>query len=125
MRDQLRPHPLISTFATYSLISGASNFLLLRLCERCAQDNAYLGQLFLGLLCIILGVVFGLLWLIAARREGSSGFAVGAIAGVAVGGVFVVLGSTRVLTPPALEFVELLLLIVGAAGTLAFAFFRR
>ena len=75
----------------------------------------------LGLVCFVFGVVFGLIWLIAARREGHRGFAVGAIPGVAVGAVFVVLGSMRTLTPPALEAVELPLLIVGAAGTMTFA----
>lgn len=112
-------HRGIAALATYWLAVGASFFLLLQLCEReCQGDNLFAASL--GLLFVFLGVLFGLAWLVASRREGRRGFAVGAIPGLAVGALIVVLGSTPLLAS-ALFPVGLILLIVGVAATVAFA----
>jgi Na+/proline symporter len=83
------------------------------------MDNAYLGEGLLGLVCVFMGVLFGLTWLVASRREGGRGFVAGAIPGVAFGAAIVVFGATRMFVPPTLPAVELFLFIVGAALTVA------
>ena len=85
------------------------------------MDNAYLGDVFLGLILILMGGLLALTWLITARREGRRGFAAGAVPGVAFGAVIVVLGATRMFVPPALSVVELVLLLAGAAVTVMFS----
>jgi len=107
----------LAALATYCLFVGASLLMQLQLCERCGMDNAYLGEVFLGLILLLMGVVFGLTWLVIARREGR-GFAIGAIPGVAVAAVILAVGTTRTLLPPALSVMELLLLIAGVIATL-------
>jgi len=107
--------------ASYLLIVGASFFLLFQLCGRCSSDNAYLGEVLLGLLSTVLGVLFGLAWVAASRRDGRRGLVVGAIPGVAVAVVIVVISSSRTLVPPANFPVELALLVIGAVTTLALA----
>ncbi len=94
---------------------------MFRLCERCSTDNAYLGELLLGGLFILLGLVFGLVWLAASRREGLRGFAAGAIPALGAGAVIVVVGSTRMVGPAALLPVALVLVIAGAAAATGFA----
>lgn len=121
MKDRSRTHRGLAALATYCLISGASFLLLLRICERCGGDNAYLGELFLGLILLLMGLVFGLTWFVTARREGRRGLAAGAVPGVAFGAVIVALGATRMFVPPALSVIELLLLAVLGAMTVAFS----
>jgi Na+/proline symporter len=111
----------LAALATFCLLVGASLLLLLQLCARCGQDNAYLGEVLFGLILILLGVIFGLAWLVAARREGLRGLAAGAVTGVAVGAVIVVIGATRTVVPVALEIVELVLLIAGVVATIIVA----
>ncbi len=81
------------------------------------MDNAYLGEVFLGLILILMGGLLALTWLVTARREGRRGFAAGAVPGLASGAVIVVLGATRMFVPPALSAIELVLLSAGAAVT--------
>ena len=85
------------------------------------EDNAYLGEFFLGLIIVLMGVLFGLAWLITARREGLRGLAAGAISGSAAGGVIVAIGATRTLVPPALEPIELLIVAAGFAAAVLLA----
>lgn len=117
MKDRSRTHRGLAALSAFCLASGASFLLLLQLCERCGMDNAYLGEVFLGLIIVFMGVLFGLAWLVTARREGLRGLAAGAIPGLAVGAVIVVIGATRTLVPPALAPIELLLLIAGGIAT--------
>jgi hypothetical protein len=91
------------------------------MCERCGMDNAYLGEVFLGLILILMGGLLGLTWLVTARREGRRGFAAGAVPGVAFGAVIIALGVTRSFVPPALSAIELVLLFAGAAITVMFS----
>ena len=81
------------------------------------MDNAYLGEGLLGALFVFMGVLFGLTWLVASRREGRRGFVAGAIPGAVFGAAIVVFGATRMFVPPALPPVELFLFTVGAALT--------
>jgi hypothetical protein len=117
MKDRSRTHRGLAALATYCVAIGASLLLLLRLCERCGMDNAYLGEVFLGLILILMGGLLALAWLVTARREGRRGFAAGAVPGVAFGTAIVVLGATRTFVPPALSAIELLLLFLGGAVT--------
>ncbi len=66
-----------------------------------------------------MGLLFALTWLVAARREGRRGFTVGIVPGLAVAAVIVLVGATRLLFPPALSTVELVLLVAGTAATVA------
>ena len=115
MGDRRRIHRGLAALSVYCLLTGASFIALLQLCERCGMDNAYLGEVFLGLIIAFMGLLFGLTWLITARREGLRGIAAGAIAGFAAGGVIVAIGATRTLVPPALEPIELLTVAAGFA----------
>ncbi len=117
MKDRSGTQRGLAALATYCLVSGPSFFALLQLCERCGMDNAYLGEVFLGLIVTFMGLLFALTWLVAARREGQRGFMVGIVPGLAVAVVIVVVGVTRMLFPPALSTVELVLLTAGAAAT--------
>lgn len=110
---------MLAALAMYCLISGGSFLLLLQLCELCGMDDAYLGEVFLGLILLLMGLVFALTWLVTARREGRRGIAAGAVPGIAFAAVIVSLGATRVFVPPALSAIELVLLIVGAVATIA------
>ena len=85
------------------------------------MDNAYLGEVFLGLIIAFMGLLFGLMWLITARREGLRGLAAGGLSGLAVGSVVVVIGATRTLVPPALSPIELVLIAAGFASTVLLA----
>ncbi len=116
---------MMAALATYWLTVGASFFLMFRFCERCSMDNAYLGEVLLGALSVVIGLLVTVSWLVAARREARRGLAAGGVAGIGVAAVIVVIGSTRTLVPPALFPMELLLLIVGGAATVAFAARRR
>jgi Na+/proline symporter len=108
----------LAALATYCLVTGPSFFVLLQACERCGMDNAYLGEVFLGLILSLMGIVFGLTWLVAARRGGRRGLAVGAVPGLAVAAVILSVGATRTLVPPALSLLELILLLAGAVATI-------
>lgn len=85
------------------------------------MDNAYLGEVFLGLIVLLMGLVFGLTWLVIARREGRRGLAAGAVPGIAFGAATLALGATRMFVPPALSVIELVLLTVFGAVTVAFS----
>ncbi len=125
MKDRSGTHRMMAALATYWLTVGASFFLMFRFCERCSMDNAYLGEVLLGALSVVIGLLVTVSWLVAARREARRGLAAGGVAGIGVAAVIVVIGSTRTLVPPALFPMELLLLIVGGAATVAFAARRR
>jgi hypothetical protein len=107
--------------ASYLLIVGASFFLMFQVCPRCSSDNAYLGEVLLGVLSLALGLIVGLAWVAASRRDGRRGFVAGAIPGVAVAAVILAITASRTLVPPANFAVELVLLVVGATTTLAIA----
>ena len=119
MKDRSRTHRGLAALATYCLTIGASLVLQQVLCARCLMDNAYMGEGLLGLVFVFMGVLFGLTWLLASRREGGRGFVAGAIPGVVFGAAIVIFGATRIFVPPALSAVELLLFAVGAALTVA------
>jgi len=113
-----RTHRGLAALAIYCLVAGASFLTLLQLCTRCGMDNAYLGEVFLGLILILMGVILLLTWLVLARRQGMRGAVAGGVSGIAVGSVVVVIGATRTLVPPALEVIELIVIVAGFASTM-------
>ena len=114
-------HRILAALSVYCLLSGASFAALLQLCARCSSDNAYLGEVFLLLILVLLGVILGLTWLITARREALRGLAAGGLSGLAVGSLVVAIGTTRTLVPPALSLIELVLIAAGFASTVLLA----
>ena len=114
-RDRL--HRGLAALATYCLVAGASFLTLLQLCTRCGTDNAYLGEVFLGLILILMGVIILLTWLVIARRQGVRGVIAGGVSGIALGSVVLVIGATQTLVPPALEMIELIVIVAGFAST--------
>lgn len=119
MDDPYRTPRGLAALATYCLLTGLSFFALFRLCERCGMDNAYLGEVFLGLIVTLMGALLALTWLVVGRHEARRGVVVGAVPGVAVAALIVALGATRILFPPALSVIELVLLAAGGAATVA------
>ena len=112
-----RTHRGLAALAIYCLVAGASFLTLLQLCTLCGMDNAYLGEVFLGLILILMGVILVLTWLVVARRQAISGAIAGGVSGLAVAGVVVVIGATRTLLPPALEVIELIVIVAGFVST--------
>lgn len=104
--------------AAFLIPAGASFFVLLRLCERCGQDNAYLLEVLLGVVTLVTGVGCGLLWLLASRRDGPRALVIGGIQGLVVGAAIAAVGASRMLVPPALTVLELFLLLTGVAVVL-------
>ena len=107
----------LAALAAYSLVAGVCFFLLFQVCGRCGQDNAYIPEFFLGGILVLIGLVSGATWLARGRSGGSRGLAVGAVVGIVVGAVIIALGASRVVIPPVLTLIELVLLIVGAFAT--------
>ena len=117
MTTRDRTHRGLAALAVYCLVAGASFLTLLQLCTRCGMDNAYLGEVFLGLILILMGVIFLLTWVLMARRQGVRGAVAGGVSGIAVGSVVVVIGATQTLVPPALEAIELIVIVAGFLST--------
>ena len=112
-------HRRLAALAVYCLVAGASFLTMLQVCTRCGMDNAYLGEVFLGLIIGLMGVIFGLTWLIMARREGIRGLVAGGLSGIAVACVVLAIGATQTLVPPALSAMELVVIAAGVVSTVA------
>jgi hypothetical protein len=114
MKERSRIHRSLAALATYFLATGASCLLVLQLCQQCGRDYLYFDQLALGLIFVILGVLLGVVWLVASRREGANGFRAGALPGLAVGVAIVLVGATRMIVPPELTLIVLALVTIGS-----------